>query len=233
MEAIMHKGGFVFGFAVAALLACGSPARADTVIHFPSPNHAWTWRDYNQLYFVHVDNNLALPHLRSPDTARLFRRIVDRDNIGRVIGRSGPDDEKIRELWMILGTLSAIRARYNLSVVIGEPLSEELTQVQAFMLYALDETVRLSEEAMRSPSIAWKTCFLGVVQSLAEKETYTPAQRGAMASALTDHFAGLRLLLTAGDLQGMRRQVEALATEERDTELRQALQHLLAATARG
>ena len=96
-----------------------------------------------------------------------------------------------------------------------------------------DETVRFSEEAMRSPSIAWKTCLLGVVQSLAENETYTPAQRGAMASALTDHFAGLRLLLTSRDLQGMRSQVEALATDERDAELRRSLQHLLDAAARG
>ena len=229
----MNKGGFVFGFVIVALLACASPARADTTLHYPSPDHVWTWRDYNQLYFVHVDHNLALPHLRSPDTARFFKRLVDRDNLRRVSGRSGPDDEKIRELWMILGTLSAIRARYNLSVVIGEPLSEELTQVQAFMLYALDETVRLSEEAMQSPSVAWKTCFLGVVESLGEKDTYSPTQRGTMASALTDHFTGLRLLLTARDLQGMRSQVEALAAEERDTGLRQALQHLLAAAARG
>lgn len=229
----MPKRGFVLGFAFAAFLAGTSPAIAASATQFPSPNHVWTYRDYNQLYFVHLDGNLALPHLRSPDTARLFERLVDRDNIRRVIERSGPDDEKIRELWMILGTLSAIRARYNLSVVIGEPLSEELTQVQAFMLFALDETVRFSEEAMRSPSVAWKTCFLGVVESLGEKDTYSPAQRGAMASALTDHFAGLRLLLTARDLQGMRSKVETLATQERDTQLRQALQHLLAATARG
>ena len=229
----MRKGGFVFGFIIATLLANASPAISDITTQFPSPNHAWTARDYTQFYFVHLDGNQALPYLRTPAAARVFERLVDHDNIRRIIERSGPDDERIHELWMILGTLSAIRARYNLSVVIGEPLAEELTRVQVFMLYVLDETVRLSEEAMRGPSDAWKTCFLGVVQSLAERNVYSPAQRGALATALGDHFAGLRLLLTARDLQGVQSQVEALATGERDTQLRLSLQHLLNAVARG
>lgn len=229
----MPKRGFVFGFIIATLLANASPAIPDISVQFPSPNHVWTARDYSQFYFVHLDGNQALPYLRTPASARVFERLVDHENIRRIIERSGPDDEKIRELWGILATLGAIRARYNLSVVIGEPLVEELTQLQIFMLYVLDETVRFSEEAMQSPSVAWKTCLLGVVQSLAERDVYSPVQRGAMAIALTDHFAGLRLLLTSRDLHGMQSQVEALATEERDTELRQALQHLLAAAGRG
>jgi len=225
----MQRRGFVFGFAISALLACASPVAADSSAQFPSPNHLWTYRDYNQLYFVHLDGNLALPHLRSPDMAHLFERLVDRDNIRSIIGHSGPDDKKISELWMILGTLGAIRARYNLALIIGEPLAEELTQIQVFMLYVPDETVRFSEQAMRSPSVAWKTCFLGIVESLSEKDIYSPAQRGAMAAALHDHFAGLRLLLTSRDLQGLRDQVETLAIGERDVELRQAFRHLLRA----
>jgi len=226
----MRERGIILGIIVAAALASASPAMADITTQFPSPNHVWTARDYTQFYFVHFDGNQALPHLRTPAAARVFERLVDRRNIRAVIERSGPDDAKVRELWGILATLGAIRARYNLSVIIGEPLAEELTRVQVFMLYVLEEAVRLSEEAMRSPSVAWKTCVLGVVQSLAEKEKHSSAQRGAMAAALNGHFHALRLLLTGRDLQGFRAQVETLAAGESNAELRQSFRHLLAAT---
>ena len=69
-----------------ACALCAAPAFAGN--SFPSPEQPWTKSEYVDFYFAHYNGNLALPHLRSAEGRALIDRLVDRDNVERIV--SGP-----------------------------------------------------------------------------------------------------------------------------------------------
>jgi hypothetical protein len=140
MGHLLHR--VILGLCLA--LAMGANAVASQLSHFPSPRQPWTSREYVNFYFGHYNGNRALPHLRSEATARLFDRLVDRENVRQLIESDLSLEEKRGELAVILSTMGEVRAAYAYALYVGEPLQEELTRIRSFMLFLIDQAVGLS-----------------------------------------------------------------------------------------
>lgn len=225
----MRSGGFALsiGFALALF---ASAAKTETSISlYPPPDRTWTEFDYVQFYFAHFNGNRALPHLRDADTRAVFDRLVSMDNLAKVSAASHSDSEKLAELGLMLSALGSIRAAYNISVQVGEPLAEELTRIQIFTLVVLDDAQRLSRAVGQAPSEAWSTTIGGVIASLGESAVYTTAQRRELADALSEHMSALSPLLSKKAKEQAMDKVGTQAAGESDAALRSALNRLLIA----
>ena len=157
----------------------------------------------------------------------VFDRLVSPDNLTRLREASLSDGDKLAEIRLMLSALGEIRAAYNISVQVGEPLAEELTRIQIFTLVALDDAQRLSRAARAAPSDAWQTTVIGVVASLAENAVYSAAQRRELADALTIYLPALNPLLSVKAKGQMMDIIGALAAAEKDPALRISLKRLL------
>ena len=94
----------------------------------------WTSRDYVDFYFRHYNGQVPLPHLRDEKQKTLFNHLIDPGNITRIEQAPVWNGEKLRQLRIILAILGSYRAAYNVAVIIGEPLQQELTLVQIHTL---------------------------------------------------------------------------------------------------
>ena len=149
----------------------------------------WTSRDYVDLYFRHYNGRVPLPHLRDTVQKALFNHLVDPANITRIETAPISNEEKLRQLRIILAVLGAYRAAYNVAVIVGEPLEQELTLVQVHSLEvaeAVAKLVRLSP-ADEGSSTAWATLVEGVIESVGDRKVYSPAQSAIMAGSVTLH----------------------------------------------
>jgi hypothetical protein len=217
-------GGLVLGLTVASDLA-----PAGQLSHFPSPHQPWTTNDYVDFYFAHYNGNRALPHLRGEDTRLLFQRIVDRGNVLRIIESPASQEQKRAGIAMILATVGEIRAAYGYAVFVGEPLQEELAQIQSFVLFLINAAIKL-ENGMGTPSAgnhAWKTAIWNVVGSLAERETYSSRQIAALSAALDLNYPAISSILSDADKQKFRLRIREIASAESDDKAREAHLQLL------
>jgi hypothetical protein len=216
-------------FLIASMMLGAGLAMAGQLSHFPSPNQPWTTREYVDFYFGHYNGNRALPHLRSEETARLFGRIVNRENVLRITeGSTSPEQKRVR-IAMILATMGEIRAAYGYAVFVGEPLQEELMRVQSFMLFLIDVAVRLENRAgpAAAGKQAWKTTLWNVVGSLSERDTYSGLQIASLSSALHVHYPQISVILSDPDKQKFRARIGEAAAAETDAAARKAHLQLL------
>jgi hypothetical protein len=161
----------------------------------------WTSRDYVDLYFRHYNGRVPLPHLRDVAQRALFNHLIDPANISRIEEAPVSNGEKLRQLRIILAVLGAYRAAYNVAVIVGEPLEQELTLVQVHSLEvaeAVAKLVRLSP-ADEGSSTAWATLVEGVIESVGDSKVYSPAQRATMADAVTLHYPAIAAVLAGDD----------------------------------
>ena len=161
----------------------------------------WTSRDYVDLYFRHYNGRVPLPHLRDEAQKVLFNHLVDPGNISRIATAPIPNGEKLRQLRIILAVLGAYRAAYNVAVIVGEPLQQELALVQVHSLEVADavaKLVRLSPESDGAQS-AWATLVEGVIESVGDSKLYSPAQRIIMAEAITLHYPAIAAVLSENE----------------------------------
>ncbi|MBC8037539.1 MAG: hypothetical protein H7X89_10025 [Rhizobiales bacterium] len=161
----------------------------------------WTRRDYVDFYFRHYNGHVPLPHLRNAAQKALFSHLVDPGNITRIEESPASDDEKLRQLRIILAILGSYRAAYNVAVIVGEPLQQELTLVQVHSLEvaaAVARLVRLSR-ADEGSSTAWATLVEGVIESVGDSERYSSSQRTAMADAVTLHYPAISAVLSGDE----------------------------------
>ena len=229
----MRMRGFALCLALAAgLAASASPAETRASL-YPSPHRVWTQQDYVQFYFTHFNGNQALPHLRSAEMRAVFERLVHADNLARLAAAPISDAEKLGKLRLMLSALGEVRAAYNISVQVGEPLAEELTRVQVFTIEMLAQAVGVSALAGEVPSRAWTTTTFGIVVSLGEDSIYSPVQRRALAEALAQHYDSLRTMLSGPASAEIGRRIASLAAKERDPALRQSLTRLAEAASGG
>jgi hypothetical protein len=222
----------IFGcFALATIFGAARAQTGGQFSHFPSPHQPWSTGDYVDFYFAHFNGNRALPHLRSQETARLFERIVSRDNVRIILEGSMPQERKRADLALILATMGEIRAAYNYALFVGEPLSEELTRIQSFMLFLIDLAVRLESDggsgASTAAASAWKTTLWNVVASLSEQNVYSGEQIASLANALNSHYPRISTLLSDADKQRFRAHIGELAARQPDSAARQAQRRLL------
>ena len=174
----------------------------------------WTSRDYVDLYFRHYNGRVPLPHLRDEAQKALFNHLIDPANIDRIETTPISNEEKLRQLRIILAVLGAYRAAYNVAVIVGEPLEQELTLVQVHTLEvaeAVAKLVRLSPSDEGS-STAWATLVEGVIESVGDSKRYSPLQRTVMAEAIIRHFPAISAVLSENE---RRRLDEALKQVKR------------------
>ena len=158
----------------------------------------WTSRDYVDFYFRHYNGHVPLPHLRDEKQKALFNHLIDPGNITRIEELPASDDEKLRQLRIILAILGSYRAAYNVAVIVGEPLQQELTLVQVHTLEVADavaKLVRLSH-ADEGASTAWATLVEGVIESVGDSKRYSSSQRAVMADAVTLHYPSIAAVLS-------------------------------------
>ena len=214
------------------VLALSTSGVAGQLSHFPSPHQPWTSREYVNFYFAHYNGNRALPHLRSEATARLFNRLLDRDNVRQLLGSSASTDEKRSALAVILSTMGEIRAAYAYALHVGEPLQEELTRIRSFMLYLIDRAIGLGEGRRDPTASAWRTTLWNVVESMSERDVYSAEQAAKLSEALAAHYRQLSVILTDSDRLLLRSRIEALAAAEKDPATRAAHLRLVEAFSR-
>ncbi len=160
----------------------------------------WSSRDYVALYFQHYNGKVPLPHLREVAQRTLFNHLVDPNNLSRINEASVPSDDKAEELRLILATLGSFRAAYNLAVVVGEPLQQELTLVQAYSLAvagALSDMARTPQDHANS-SAAWATLVADVIASIGDSR-YSPVQSARLAEAVARHYPAIAMALSKDD----------------------------------
>jgi hypothetical protein len=188
----------------------------------------WTSRDYVDLYFRHYNGHVPLPHLRDEAQKTLFSHLVDPANITRIVEAPNSKDEKLRQLRIILAVLGAYRAAYNVAVIVGEPLEQELTLVQVHTLEVADAVARLTQKPasdIGAPS-AWATLVEGVIESVADSARYAPAQRTIMADAVTRHYPAIAEVLPENELQRLRSEVLKLTDVSSDGRLHEVLKQM-------
>ena len=161
----------------------------------------WTSRDYVDFYFRHYNGHVPLPHLRDEKQKALFNHLIDPGNITRIEQASVSNDEKLSQLRIILAILGSYRAAYNVAVIVGEPLQQELTLVQVHTLEVADavaKLVRLSN-ADEGSSTAWATLVEGVIESVGDSKRYSSIQRTVMADAVTLHYPAIAAVLSGNE----------------------------------
>ena len=127
----MKRSSLRLGLILACVLAA-LPALAGG--SFPSPEHPWTKRDYVDFYFAHYNGNQALPHLRNAEGRALIERLVDPENVTRIVeGPASLADKRLQ----IATILMAAGAGFALGAIVAPPLAmsaleeEELRRQQA------------------------------------------------------------------------------------------------------
>ena len=161
----------------------------------------WTSRDYVDLYFRHYNGRVPLPHLRDEAQKALFNPLTDPANITRIETAPISNEEKLRQLRIILAVLGAYRAAYNVAVIVGEPLEQELTLVQVHSLEVAEAVAKLVHlsPADEGSSTAWATLVEGVIESVGDSKVYSPAQSAIMADAVTLHYPAIAAVLAEDD----------------------------------
>ena len=161
----------------------------------------WTSRDYVDFYFRHYNGQVPLPQLRDETQKALFNHLVDPGNITRIAESPASDDEKLRQLRIILAVLGAYRAAYNVAVIVGEPLQQELTLVQVHTLEVAAAVARLTRTSPEADSAvtAWATLVEGVIESVGDSKRYSSIQRTAMADAVTLHYPAIAAVLSGNE----------------------------------
>ncbi|MGB8313595.1 MAG: hypothetical protein WCE69_03830 [Aestuariivirga sp.] len=190
-------------FALALVFATGATRAAEA---------PWSSGDYVDLYFRHYNGHVPLPHLRDPVQKALFNHLIDPANIARIQEAPVTADEKLRQLRIILAVLGAYRAAYNVAVMVGEPLQQELTLVQVHALEVADAVARLMQKSpgdAGSPT-ASATLIEGVIESVGDSATYSPAQRATMADAVTLHYPVIKAVLGPDERRNLRAQAMKL-----------------------
>lgn len=218
----------VASFAVGFLLLALMPAVAlGDMSHYPTTSNLWTKRDYLAFYFAHFNGNRALPHLRSIEQRRLFGRIVDDANLRAIIDSSEPPEAKGRHLAMILGTMGEIRAAYDYAVLVGEPLQEELAQIQIFMLdvmSAMGDLPYADADGQRRQS--WQTMIFGILGALSERRTFSKQQILRLSRAFEASYENVSHLMDQRARTKLGVEVASLAMTETDQDIRTALNRL-------
>ncbi len=140
-----------------------------------------------------------------------------------------PLEEKQRQIGLILATMGEIRSSYSYAVLVGEPLAEELSRIQAFTLLVLDEAARLSAGSSidRHSVSAWKTTLDGVVASLSDRQVYSKAQIARLAAALAAHYPAIGGTFSADERREFHDRIADLVTAETDPALRSIFVDLL------
>jgi hypothetical protein len=100
-------------------------------------------------------------------------------------------------LRIILAVLGAYRAAYNVAVIVGEPLQQELTLVQVHTLEVAAAVARLMRTSPGNDgaATAWATLVEGVIISVGDQKLYSPAQSILMADAITLHYLAIAAVL--------------------------------------
>jgi hypothetical protein len=199
-----------------------------TITAAKAQDSQWSSRDYVDFYFRHYNGHVPLPHLRDETQKALFNHLIDPGNITRIEESPASDDEKLRQLRIILAILGSYRAAYNVAVLVGEPLQQELTLVQVHTLEVAAAVARLMRTSSGSDNAAtaWATLVEGVIMSVGDRKFYSPAQSILMAEAITLHYPAIAAVLPADERLRLRAQALKLGDASDNEVLHEAIRRM-------
>ena len=199
-----------------------------TITAAKAQDSQWTSRDYVDFYFRHYNGHVPLPHLRDEKQKALFNHLVDPGNITRIEESPASNDEKLRQLRIILAVLGAYRAAYNVAVTVGEPLQQELTLVQVHSLEVAAAVARLMKTSPESDgaATAWATLVEGVIMSVGDQKLYSPAQSILMAEAITLYYPAIAAVLPEDERLRLRTQALKLGDASDNEVLHEAVRRM-------
>jgi hypothetical protein len=187
---------------------------------YPEPDRPWNQGDYVDFYFMHFNGSQPLPYLRKEPQKAVFERLVDRANIVAIVAADTSIAQKIRQVDLILAITGEARASYNYQVALGEPLQQELTDIQVFALYLVDVAAKLATEGRRPASLSWATTYSGVVHSLSEYSNYSTPQRQQLVEALFEHYPALEPGLNVKERQELKAALAHAVAGETDEDVK-------------
>jgi hypothetical protein len=213
--------------ALALLWRILAGAAAAGSLAYPTPDEAWTERQYTDFFFAHYNGRRALPHLRDPVSARLFNRFVDKANLAAIASAHADTARRRLALDQVLAAVGSTRGAYQYAALVGEPLAEELTRVQVFQLELVAAILAMGTTPdLTNTHPAWRTALLGVADSLDQNDLYTDEQRLMLADAFARHFATIAPVLDGKDREALAKRFLARAQATRSDALRAALARL-------
>ena len=185
----------------------------------------WKSQHYVDLYFRRYNGQVPLPHLRNAEQKALFEHLVAPCNLSEIVKSAISNDEKLSELRIILASLGAYRASYEVAVMVGEPLEQELAMVQTFSLLVAETEIGLTRAPLelQSKHAAWATMVAGVIDSIADTERYSSRQGVILAEAVARHYPAIASALPEADRQRLRSKALDLPVKTSDAELLRAL----------
>ena len=193
-----------------ALALTAAAARADEA--------QWTSSDYVDQYFRYYNGHEPLPHLRDEKSKALFNHLIDPGNITSIEATPISDSEKLRQLRIILSVMGSYRAAYNAAIIVGEPLAEELTEVEVYNLEvtgAVADLMRISPDG-DGAAPAWATFVEGVIEEVGNTNRYSPEQSATMADAIAKYYPAIAAALTEDERRRIRAKAQKLDDTDRD-----------------
>ena len=124
--------------------------------------------------------------------------------------------------------LGAYRAAYNSAVIVGEPLEEELTLVQAYTIQVAGHVATLLRKSPESQgsTAAWATLVEGIIVSVGDNAHYSPEQSAILADAIAMHYPAIAALLPENERNRIRAQVLLLDDASSNTKLHEARERM-------
>jgi hypothetical protein len=227
-------------FAVLLVLWAGPCVAGQSVIPPPSPEEAWTNRQYFDLDMSVHDGGLALPQLNDPATAPFFKRLIARENITLIATSPQTSFAKWKEVDAISARVGIFRGLYSAALKDGDPVEEELAQIFAFQLYLMDRTTRIKARGLADgsipsifqrsgePNIVYVGIFGTVLDYLSDGKTFSRSQTLAILAAIEEHFSGFESLFKPDDRHAAAERLTTMATKEGDEAVRAALRRAIA-----
>ena len=188
----------------------------------------WTSQNYVDLYFRRFNGSVPLPHLRSAEQKVLLQHLIAPCNLTEIVQSTRSADQKLMELRIILASIGAYRSAYEVAVMVGEPLEQELALVQAYSLQAAEAAVGVSRTPMElhSTHAAWATMVAGVLDSIADTARYSPGQGLILAEAVARHYPAIASVLPEGDRQRLASKARDLDVKVSNTALQRAVAYM-------
>lgn len=225
-----------------------SPASALIAKGFPAPDRTWTPEDYEAavktLEALAKADPLTLPRAGSPQSGPVFARLVAEDNL-EPIRKSANPQQAFGMVVGLIGRTNTLLTLYGQHATPQSTFDSEITAIMSFSLAVSKELLSLgttllgtipANDPQREARLAGYEKMRGGLGStiegglitLTERDLLRPEARLQLANALERHVPALYPYLLPGVQQKLPPLLEAIAAQEPDEALKQAVQRIRA-----
>ena len=214
----------------------------------PAPDRAWTPQDYEAavkvLEALEKADPLILPRAGSPRSGAVFARLVAEDNLEPIRKEANTQQAFGMVVRMFVGP-NKLLVLYGTHTTPQSTFDSEITAIMAYGLAISKELLSLgttlknaipADDPRREARLAsfetmregLGTTIEGGLLTLTERDLYRPEARLHLANALERHLPALYPYLLPGVQQKLPLSLEAIAAQEPDEAVKQAVQRIRA-----